>query len=36
MEDYNADFLTILETWEAAVVHFTSVDVSPGQVIEIN
>ena len=36
MEDYNADFLTMLETWEAAVGHFTSVGVSCGQVIEIN
>lgn len=36
MEDYNADFLTMLETWEAAVGHMTSVDVSYGQVIEIS
>ena len=36
MEDYNADFRTMLETWEAAVGHMASVDVSCGQVIEIN
>lgn len=35
MEDYNADFLTMLETWEAAVGHFTSVDVKPYQPNEI-
>jgi len=35
MEDYNADFLTMLETWEAAVGHnVTSRDVSHGQVID--
>lgn len=36
MEDYNADFLTMLETWEAAVDHgVTSRDVSEQQVIEV-
>lgn len=35
MEDYNADFLTMLETWEAAVGHFTSMDVNHANPIEI-
>lgn len=35
MEDYNADFLTMLETWEAAVAHLTSMDVSSAQIIDI-
>jgi len=35
MEDYNADFLTMLETWEAAVAHFTSMDVNSANPIEI-
>lgn len=34
MEDYNSDFLTMLETWEAAV-EFTSMDVKGTQPIEI-
>jgi len=35
MEDYNSDFLTMLETWDAAVDHLTSRDVNGAQVIEI-
>ena len=35
MEDYNSDFLTMLETWEAAVDHLTSRDVNGAQGIEI-
>ena len=36
MEDYNADFLTMLETWEAAVGHnLTSRDVKSANPIEI-
>ena len=36
MEDYNADFLTMLETWEAAVEHSTSVGVRTNQPVEID
>lgn len=35
MEDYNADFLTMLETWEAAVAHSPSVDGDKGQALKI-
>ncbi len=35
MEDYNADFLTMLETWEAAVGHMASVDVSYGKLLKL-
>ncbi len=35
MEDYNADFLTMLETWEAALDWLTSRDVTNMQPIEI-
>lgn len=36
MEDYNADFLTMLETWEAAVAHlFPSMDGNKTQPVEI-
>ena len=35
MSDYNADFLTMLETWDAAVNYLTSRDVTDIQPIEI-
>ena len=35
MDDYNADFLTMLETWDAAVEYVTSRDVTPAQPIEL-
>ena len=35
MEDYNADFLTMLETWEAAVDHSPSRDGDKNQPVEI-
>ena len=36
LEDYNADFLTMLQTWEAAVNFWTSTDVHYPQHIEIS
>jgi hypothetical protein len=35
MADYNADFLTMLETWDAAVQHLESLDSQPPQAIEL-
>ena len=35
MADYNADFLTMLETWDAAVQHLESVSVKNPQAIVI-
>jgi len=35
MADYNADFLTMLETWDAAVQHLESGSVNNPQAIEI-
>ena len=35
MADYNADFLTMLQTWDAAVQHLESGSVNNPQVIEI-
>ncbi len=36
MDDYNADFLTMLETWDAAVEYImTSRDVTEVQPIEV-
>jgi ParB/RepB/Spo0J family partition protein len=35
MADYNADFLTMLETWDAAVQHLESVSVKNPQAIAI-
>lgn len=36
MEDYNSDFLTMLETWEAAVEHLSpSMDGDGTQALEI-
>ena len=35
MADYNADFLTMLETWDAAVQHLESKDSKPPQPIGI-
>ena len=35
MADYNADFLTMLETWDAAVQHLESRDATSSQPVEI-
>ena len=35
MADYNADFLTMLQTWDAAVQHMESKDSKPPQPIGI-
>ena len=35
MADYNADFLTMLQTWDAAVQHLESGSVNNPQAIEI-
>ena len=35
MADYNADFLTMLQTWDAAVQHLESKDSKPPQPIGI-
>ena len=35
LEDYNADFLTMLQTWDAAVNYFPSTDGKRDQPIEI-
>jgi len=35
MSDYNADFLTMLETWDAAVQHLESRDATSSQPVEI-
>mgnify|MGYP006906478808 FL=1 len=35
MEDYNADFLSMLETWEAAVGYSPSMDGDKNQPVEI-
>jgi hypothetical protein len=35
MDDYNADFLTMLETWDAAIGYVTSRDVTEVQPIVI-
>ena len=35
MADYNADFLTMLQTWDAAVQHMESKDATPSQPIEL-
>ena len=35
MADYNADFLTMLETWDAAVGYMPSRDGKPYQPIDI-
>ena len=35
MEDYNADFLTMLETWDAAVGFSSSRDETRGHPVEI-
>jgi hypothetical protein len=35
MEDYNADFLTMLQTWDAAVQHLESKDSKPPQPLVI-
>ena len=35
MADYNADFLTMLETWDAAVQHLESGSVNNLQAIDI-
>ncbi len=35
MADYNADFLTMLETWDAAIEYVPSRDGKPYQPIEI-
>jgi hypothetical protein len=35
MSDYNADFLTMLQTWDAAVSYFPSRDGKRDQLIEI-
>ena len=35
MSDYNADFLTMLQTWDAAVGYMPSKDGKPYQPIDI-
>ena len=35
MSDYNADFLTMLQTWDAAVQHMDSKDATSSQPIDI-
>ena len=35
MEDYNADFLCMLETWEAGLVFWPSIDGKTAQPLEI-
>ena len=35
MSDYNADFLTMLQTWDAAVQHLESRDATSSQPIDI-
>ena len=35
MSDYNADFLTMLQTWDAAVQHLESRDATSSQPVEI-
>ena len=35
MADYNADFLTMLQTWDAAVQHMASRDATSIQPIEL-
>ena len=35
MSDYNSDFLTMLETWDAAVSYLPSRDGKPDKPIEV-